>query len=256
MANSNSGAKKEETKPLGSGTETQKEETKKVSEESRASILGAVKTPLKFFALIALIVEGILAGVFVASTGLDRTILIVGMIALVFTLIAVVAFITFLKPESLIIDQIIEKINPPSEGISLDAEAYQILCYGYDERNNAGKVKEYAEAALKNDKKDPNAWYFLGRAYEGVSNYNRAISSFRNSIKFGGPYDPSWVWYRLAWIYNQRGKYKKAEESAKKALEINQEYGDAWLELAHASKGLGKIKQSEEAYAKANKVHE
>jgi len=72
------------------------------SNQTRINIIRAVQTPLGFFVLVVLIVEammGILAGI---SQSIDRTILIVGMLAIMLILIAIVAFLAYYRPEALV----------------------------------------------------------------------------------------------------------------------------------------------------------
>lgn len=67
----------------------------------RIDAIQTVKTPLGFFTLIVLVVEiifGIAAGL---SQGTDRTYLIIGMLAVIFLLIFIVAGLAFLRPEAL-----------------------------------------------------------------------------------------------------------------------------------------------------------
>jgi tetratricopeptide (TPR) repeat protein len=234
--------------------QAQTEESEKTLGESRVDIIGAIKTPLAFFALVVLVVEAIMGLAVGATAGFDRTLLIAGMISLIFLLVAVVALIAYFRPISLYAykpESVTALSSKPMESF-LDAEGYQILCAAYDERKNSGRLQKCAEAALARDKKDANGWYYLGRAYEGVSNFNQAISCFKKSLELGGPASPSWAWCALAWIYNQKGDFKLAEESAKKAVALDETYGYAWRELEHASEKLGKVKQAQEAAAKAS----
>lgn len=76
-----------------------KQDTKK---ESRASIIQAVETPLGFFALVVLVVEVILGITANFSEGIDRTYLIIGMLALIFIMVIVVSLFSFFRPEALI----------------------------------------------------------------------------------------------------------------------------------------------------------
>ncbi|UCC59037.1 MAG: hypothetical protein JSW14_03850 [Candidatus Bathyarchaeum sp.] len=68
---------------------------------SRESLIKSVKTPLGFFVLVVLIVEAIMGITVSFSSGLDRTILIVGMIGLIFLLVAVVTGMAIYRPMSL-----------------------------------------------------------------------------------------------------------------------------------------------------------
>lgn len=230
--------------------------TTAVTPDSRINLIEAIKTPLAFFTLVVLVVEAIMGLTIGITSGLDKSMIIVGMIALIFLLVSIVAFMAVKNPASLyknttknFTQQTLQQEKPiPAVG----CEEYKILCNTYDERKNWGKVQLYAEACLKSDRKDPTGWFYLGRAYGGVTNYNSAIDAYKKSLEFGGPYSPSWPWYQLAWIYNQRGQYKDAEEAAKNAVKINTTYRAAWSELGFASEKLGKKKQAQEAYTNAN----
>jgi hypothetical protein len=73
-----------------------------VKPPDRKDVLQTIKTPLGFFTLVVLVVEivfGVAAGL---SRGLDRTYLIVGMLALMFILVLIVAGLTFYRPDALL----------------------------------------------------------------------------------------------------------------------------------------------------------
>src|SRR6266446_5711038 len=61
----------------------------------RASIIASVKTPLGFFALVLLVTEVILGGLATKVTGRDLTLLLVGMLVVLITLVVVVALSDF-----------------------------------------------------------------------------------------------------------------------------------------------------------------
>jgi hypothetical protein len=64
-------------------------------------LVRAVKTPLGFFVLIALVIEALLGTVATISGGLDRTLSLVGMLAIIFVLVAIVSFMAYQRPEAL-----------------------------------------------------------------------------------------------------------------------------------------------------------
>ena len=76
-----------------------KEETSTPS--TRVGLIRAVRTPLKFFILIVLVIEAILGTVAGVSSGLDRTLSLVGMLVIIFALVAIVAFMAYYRPEAL-----------------------------------------------------------------------------------------------------------------------------------------------------------
>ena len=67
----------------------------------RAGIIGAVRTPLGFFALVVLVIEAILAVVAGIGIGIDRTITIGGMLFVILALISIVAYFAYHRPEAL-----------------------------------------------------------------------------------------------------------------------------------------------------------
>lgn len=71
------------------------------SQSNRVSIIATVQTPLGFFTLTVLIVEVVLGIAANFSQGLDRSYLLVSMIALIFLLVAIVAGFAFFRPEAL-----------------------------------------------------------------------------------------------------------------------------------------------------------
>lgn len=81
------------------------------SDKSRVSIIQSVQTPLGFFTLAVLITEAILGILASKATGQDFTILVICMCFFMFLLVAVVAYISFTKPEILT-----TKANQKEEG--------------------------------------------------------------------------------------------------------------------------------------------
>lgn len=73
----------------------------RLSSERRAAIVAAVKTPLGFFALVVLAVEGILAATASLADGVDRRMLVIGMIALIGSLVLVVTALAVWRPDAL-----------------------------------------------------------------------------------------------------------------------------------------------------------
>src|SRR3954453_9584457 len=68
--------------------------------EDRASIIRTVQTPLGFFTLLVLVTEVILGGLAVRAEGWDFTILIIGMIVLLFILTGAVYRMASPTPQS------------------------------------------------------------------------------------------------------------------------------------------------------------
>jgi hypothetical protein len=64
------------------------------NDASRQSLIKEIKTPLAFFSLVVLVTEGILGLLASKATGIDFTILVVGMILTIFALIGSVAYLS------------------------------------------------------------------------------------------------------------------------------------------------------------------
>jgi len=68
----------------------------------QVNVLREIGTPLKYFALAILIVEGLLAALASKATGQDFTILVIGMVVALLLLIALVGYLVAKRPEALV----------------------------------------------------------------------------------------------------------------------------------------------------------
>lgn len=73
---------------------------KRPASKARIGVIGAVQTPLGFFTLVVLVVEGILGSV-AAFSGTERSTALYGMLAIIGALIIVVAGFAVFRPEAL-----------------------------------------------------------------------------------------------------------------------------------------------------------
>jgi nucleoside 2-deoxyribosyltransferase len=109
----------------------------------QVDILQEVKTPLKYFALAVLVVNGILGVLAYKASGWDFTFLLVGMIASLFLLIALVGYLAARKPGALVE---VEKQGVPKLSIKYDLFlASPMAAFGNDEeyqrdRDNVLKI--------------------------------------------------------------------------------------------------------------------
>ncbi|MEW5769655.1 MAG: hypothetical protein AB1831_04755 [Pseudomonadota bacterium] len=71
-------------------------------DSGRATIIGAVKTYLGFFALVVLVVESGLGALALKTQGLNQLVAIFGMLSVIAALIAVVSFFAYRKPDALL----------------------------------------------------------------------------------------------------------------------------------------------------------
>lgn len=75
--------------------------SKKSDNGERIRVIREVKTPLGFFTLAILITEVILGGLATKANGFDFTLIIVGMLISYLSLIFIVAYLAFKKPQRL-----------------------------------------------------------------------------------------------------------------------------------------------------------
>lgn len=68
---------------------------------ARVDLINAIRTPLGFFALALLIVEGVFGAIALSTQGTERTVSMVIMVIGVFVIVAVVAFFAYHRPEAL-----------------------------------------------------------------------------------------------------------------------------------------------------------
>jgi len=116
---------------------------------SRISIIEAVQKPINFFVLVVLVVEVILGVIVNFSEGIDRTYLIIGMLALIFSLVLIVAGFAFFRPEALVggrpvagrpeadVSQLpptVESINKPRFLLASASQEYTMIHLTSDEQ--------------------------------------------------------------------------------------------------------------------------
>lgn len=115
--------------------------------EGMKGIIQAVKTPLGFFVLVVLIVEAILGGSAIFSSGPDRTYLVIGMISLLFLLVIIVAVMAYFRPSSLYgkgttISQR-EQLKPSEELSSQEKHYLNILKSSEDSKQLEDAIKYF-----------------------------------------------------------------------------------------------------------------
>lgn len=253
-------------------------------EGTRVGIINSIKTPLGFFSLVVLVVEAILGTTTAVINGMDRTILILGMIAIIFLLVISVTILALYGPKALLGKAY---VTGAQERLSLeDAESYVNFGNDFLDRREWDKAKEYFERALKVNPKYPDAWYNLGRMYYDMRDYRKAIEKQKKAVEIDPQNADAWeilglafcclgkheeavanlekasnlnpreprVWYNLGWAYSQKGNYKRAIEKYKKALEIDQYYKGAWEELGYACEKMGNQEEAQRCYNKARQL--
>jgi hypothetical protein len=165
--------------------------------DKRFQLIESVKTPLAFFVLTLLVVEALLATLVVKASGADRTIAIVGMLALLFAIGAAVFLLAYRRPDSLSgtavervgpktldFDQVIAEIASTIDRLEQDAQ----LVLFYRERGDFPRLMDglysallYASSAVPTGKMDA---IFYGNLME----WEEARAALRVRY-FKGPYN-------------------------------------------------------------------
>ena len=98
----------------------------------------------------------------------------------------------------------------------------------YDNRNYTEALKS-AEAAIKANKQDKNAWLLKGRSLREMGCYHDAIESFNESIKLDERFDDAYLANCAAYLALH--EYKKADNCAYEAHKIHPKspYALSWL---------------------------
>jgi hypothetical protein len=119
-------------------------------QNGRAGILGAVKTPLGFYSLVILAVEGILGSTVAFTTGRDRTFLVLGMLILVVSLVALVTVMATWRPQVLygIISDLHDAENGPEEQTPDSEVTLDITLLGHNEGVRPSPMSSRAQLAL------------------------------------------------------------------------------------------------------------
>lgn len=91
---------------------------------ARESLIGAVKTYLGFFVLIALIVEAVLGAVALNTQGQNQLFAMGAMLAIIVLLVAIISFFAYVKPDALLRTQ----YNSPEDSSALNTVALHTFC--------------------------------------------------------------------------------------------------------------------------------
>jgi tetratricopeptide (TPR) repeat protein len=96
---------------------------------------------------------------------------------------------------------------------------------------------EWSRQETKAAPRSESAWFFLGRAYNGLGRYREAIASFREALRIK-PNDAN-VWNKLGLAYATQGRPREAIEAFQEALRLKPDDDEAWgnLALAYALTG-------------------
>lgn len=125
-------------------------ETSKKSD--RAAVLGLIETPIRFFALVVLVVELLLGSLVAVTTGVVQLLFVGTLLLILIFLVATVAYFAFSRPEAL------TGKRPPTSRVQLSTGLLDLLSHI---THSPAPASEYAE-------------YLEGQSYEGDNGWHKA----------------------------------------------------------------------------------
>jgi tetratricopeptide (TPR) repeat protein len=248
---------KQETGPKPSSSEKPETpaETKKATGEAIAGVLKEITHPLRFFALALFIVEGILSGTLLTVTGVDRTIIVIGMISTILLVIFCVLFLAVFRPASLIGKS--EKARAVGSKtlseILDDPEPYGLLTNYYFNNKNWEKAKQCCDGALKLNPKNIPANYNMGRIHLEKHEFDEAIKSFNRVLKYNK--NDACTWKALGDTYYDLNNYDEAIKKYTGALKLDRENGEVWGCLGDAYQQLGNSAEAKRCFSEARRCY-
>lgn len=105
---------------------------------------------------------------------------------------------------------------------------------------------------VRSDPGSVAAWSYLGIAYSGLEQYDKAIQACREALRI----EPSeaGVWDNLGKAYAGHKQFDKAIEAHREALRIEPEYAAAWLSLGDTYRDLRQYDNALQAYREALRI--
>ncbi len=118
-------------------------------------------------------------------------------------------------------------------------------------------AKAILEDVVKQDPKDPHAWYNLGLYYKNTNETDAAVAAFRHVIEID-PNDAD-TWYFLGTAYAQAKQYPQAIDAFEHALKLNPLHASAEFGISRAHQQSGDPEHAREhlkkfQYIKDNKL--
>ncbi len=110
-------------------------------------------------------------------------------------------------------------------------------------------LSEAEESLKKTDPQNNNAYFELGRFYQEQGEFLQAENSFKKAIEINPGNDN--VYVELGELYRFQGKFLQAEDLFKKAIQLNPENDQAFYKLGWLYRNLSKFPQAEDSFKKA-----
>ncbi|RMD60165.1 tetratricopeptide repeat protein, partial [Candidatus Parcubacteria bacterium] len=115
--------------------------------------------------------------------------------------------------------------------------------------NNAVLAVELGEKLEQRFPEDKRVHQFLGNAYTGQNNYNKAIAQFQKAVEIDKDYAPAYN--SLGYAYMNSGQFQEAERAFKHYIQLIPEEGNPHDSLADLYTKMGNHEAAIEHYEKA-----
>ncbi|MCF7886085.1 MAG: tetratricopeptide repeat protein [Candidatus Marinimicrobia bacterium] len=148
----------------------------------------------------------------------------------------------------------VNRISQLKEVSETYGESYEVKLYEMFKNAEWKNILEITEQMIEKKEKLGIAYFY--RAIVHSSNekrdYQKSIKLFKKAVEIRDDYLEAWN--NMGNVYVEMGKYKDAIESYKKAVEIRYDWPDAWFNVGYAYTEMGKYKDAIESYKKAVKI--
>ncbi len=124
--------------------------------------------------------------------------------------------------------------------------------FKFHSQGNISDAAKYYQLLITQGLEDHRVYCNFGVILKNVGKFKEAEKSIRKAIEINP--DFAEAYYNLGNILNDLGKLEEAEFLYQKAIELNPNLADAYYNLGNILKDLGKLKEAEFAYSKVIEI--
>jgi tetratricopeptide (TPR) repeat protein len=128
------------------------------------------------------------------------------------------------------------------------------LATEYSLRGDLGLAKAQLETALEINAESLQGWHALGRVYQGMREYDRAIECYRRALEISPSFNPART--SLATALVAGGRPEEAESELEKGLQYDYDLHMIHINLGILKRETGDIEAAEEHFKQAIKIDE
>lgn len=122
----------------------------------------------------------------------------------------------------------------------------------YYENKDYETALYYLELAYERNPLNPSILVKIARTYIKLKNYNKALEFIEKALDKDNGYAKAWCY--KGQILNILERHYEAVDCFKKAITLNKNVSDFWIQLSNVYKTIGNEEYSKEAYANAVKL--